>query len=332
MVSRRGVVATLLTLALAGGRPTADATARQPSKGARSAADQRRQALAAVTSWGINLRWMDKRQIAGSAFDLVVVDYAQFRHLTFEFPFERHEVAEMQARPDGRRRLVLAYLSIGEAEDYRYYWNKAWDEGTRPAWVGPENPKWPGNFPARFWLPDWQRLIATGPSSYLDRIVAAGFDGVYLDRADAYEEWSKERPGAEAEMADFIARIAAHARKANPEFLVVLQNAEELLTRAKVRSSIDAIAKEDLIYGATGEEEPNPPDMIEHSLRLLRRARGAGLPVLVLEYLADPAKVADARRKIAAERFLPHFAERSLNRLTVTAPDELPQPRTGGQR
>lgn len=278
--------------------------------------------MAAVKRWGIHLRWMDKRQIAGSAFDLIVVDYAQWRHLTFEFPFERDEVALMQKKADGGRRIVLAYLSIGEAEDYRYYWDKAWDQGQRPAWVGPENPKWPGNFPARYWLPEWQRLIATGPSSYLDRIIAAGFDGVYLDRADAYEDWQAERPTAETEMAEFVGRIAAHARKANPEFLIVLQNAEELLARSSVRKAIDGFAKEDLIYGAKAEQEPNPPDMIEHSTRLLRRAKAADLPVLVLEYLSDPVKTADARRRIEIQGFLPHFAERSLNKLSLHAPDE----------
>lgn len=320
------IVAVFALFVLAG--PAAARAAKAAKEPAPTAAELRRKAFAAVKSWGIHLRYMDKRQIAASPFDLVVVDYAPYRHLTFEFPYERADVAEMQKKPDGSRRLVLAYLSIGEAEDYRYYWRRReWaDPAARPAWVGPENPKWPGNYPARFWLPEWQSVLLGQPSSYLDRIVAAGFDGVYLDRADAYEEWTQENPRAEADMTTLIGRISAHARRANPEFLIVLQNAEQLLAKRPVRTAIDGFAKEDLVFGAEAEEQANARTMVDYSLGLLRQGRRSGLPILVLEYLADPAKAAEARRRITAEGFLPHFAERTLNRLTMVGPDEAAAP------
>lgn len=299
------------------------AVATADAAGASSAAERRRQAFAAVKSWGIHLRYMDKQQIAASPFDLVVVDYAPYRHLTFEFPYERAEVMEMQKKPDGSRRLVLAYLSIGEVEDYRSYWRREWDvAANRPAWIGNENPKWPGNYPARFWNPDWQKLLFGTPKSYLDRILDAGFDGVYLDRADVFEELKPERPSAEADMTRLIEKLSRYARAEEPQFLIVLQNAEELLEKRAVRSSIDGFAKEDLVFGAEAQEQANPADMVAHSMKLLRRAKRSGLPILVLEYLNDPAKTAEARRRIVSEGFLPHFAERSLNYLTMRAPDE----------
>ena len=77
-------------------------------------------------------------------------------------------------------------MSIGEAEDYRFYWDTAW-ESNEPEWLEGENPDWPGNYKVQYWEPDWQAIIFGGPDAYLDIIIAAGFDGVYLDIIDAFE-------------------------------------------------------------------------------------------------------------------------------------------------
>lgn len=98
------------------------------------------------------------------------------------------QVAELATKPGGGSRIVLCYMSIGEAEDYRWYWNPSW-ETNPPSWLGPENPDWPGNYLVEYWDPGWQGIIYGSPDSYLDRIVAAGFDGVYLDKIDSFEEY-----------------------------------------------------------------------------------------------------------------------------------------------
>ena len=85
---------------------------------------------------------------------------------------------------------MLCYVSIGEAEDYRFYWKKGWKPGN-PAFLGPENPQWKRNFAARYWEPAWQAVFLGGKDSYLSRVQAAGFDGVYLDKVDEYE-WFEE--------------------------------------------------------------------------------------------------------------------------------------------
>ncbi len=53
---------------------------------------------------------------------------------------------------------VLAYVSIGEAEDCRWYWDSAW-ENDPPEWLGPENPEWEGNYPVKFWYPQWVEIV-----------------------------------------------------------------------------------------------------------------------------------------------------------------------------
>jgi cysteinyl-tRNA synthetase len=85
-----------------------------------------------------------------------------------------------------RTRLVVAYMSIGEAEDYRYYWQTSWATSP-PPWLAGENPDWEGNYKVRYWMDEWQNIIYGSSSAYLDTIMSAGFDGVYLDIIDAFE-------------------------------------------------------------------------------------------------------------------------------------------------
>ncbi len=298
-------------------RPAAQHPGADTSSTAKANATlERRRMLADVKSWRYQLRRIEIDEVARSRADLVVVDYAPDRVYGVELPFSAADVQRMQTKPDGSRRLVVAYLSIGEAERYRTYWNNAWyDAPTRPAWLLPPNPRWDGNFPVRFWHPDWQAIVLGSPAAYLERILAAGFDGVYLDRADVFQELDTENPRAESDMARFIVRLARHARALAPNALVILQNAEELMRRAEIREAIDAIAKEDLLHGVEHDARANPADMVRTSLADLRRARANGIKVLVVEYLEDAKAAARADQRIRAEGFLPLVAERSLGTL-----------------
>jgi cysteinyl-tRNA synthetase, unknown class len=290
-------------------------------------AETRANLIAPVASWGYQLQRIDIPKIAASNVDLMVIDHAPDRVESVELLFRRAEIDALKVKPDGRRRIVLAYLSIGEAERYRFYWDDAWlDAGSRPSWLGADNPRWAGNYIVEYWQPAWQRMIFGQSDSYLDRIMEAGFDGVYLDRADVLEEFAKTRPAAEAEMIRFVSDLADHARRARPEFLVVLQNAEELVRRKDVRARIDAIAKESLysnpdLLGAPaggGTEAEERLASIEH----LRLAKRNGRKVMVVEYTDDPEKARQARKEAGREGFLIHFAERTLSEMNERGPDQ----------
>jgi len=100
------------------------------------------------------------------------------------------DVEALKTKNNGGKRLVLAYMSIGEAEEYRYYWNDGWLSNP-PSWLGKENPDWEGNYKVRFWERGWQDIIFGATNSYLKKIIDAGFDGVYLDIIDAFEYWEE---------------------------------------------------------------------------------------------------------------------------------------------
>ncbi len=276
----------------------------------------RRNRLMSVRSWGYQLRLIDPAEVAASPFDMVVLDHAISANRRFVREYTRDEVRLMKSRPGGTQRLALAYLSIGEAERYRFYWQQDWyDAGRAPSWLSTANDRWDGNWRARFWEPGWQAHIFSGVDTYLARIKAQGFDGIYLDRADVYHELLHERPGARADMLRFIRDLAAAARRDDPAFLVVMQNAEELLADATLRATLDGLAKEDLLFGVEHDARPNPPAMVHDTLANLRRAKAAGLPVFLVEYLDDAKHSATASRLAAREGFVFLNGERSLGSL-----------------
>ena len=82
------------------------------------------QLLRAATSWGYQLQEIDPEAIARVPYDMLVLDYS--RDGSDAQALTADEVAKLKVKPDGTRRVVLAYLSIGEAETYRYYWKRYW--------------------------------------------------------------------------------------------------------------------------------------------------------------------------------------------------------------
>lgn len=296
----------------------APSSAQVPPKAASSSDAAR--VLAEAESWGYQLQRINPESLAAIPYDVFVIDYS--RDGTDEKALTAAEVAALKRKPDGSRRIVLAYLSIGEAENYRYYWQADWETpGLAPPWLAGPNKRWRTNFPVRYWDPDWQAIVFTGEASYLSRIAAAGFDGVYLDRVDAFEEFENENPAARAQMITFVNSLAAHARVLKPGFLVVPQNAEELLDDAGYRAMIDGIAKEDLLFGDGRPKRPNKPARTADSLEHLNRLRPDRKPVFVVEYIDDPEDVALARKRIEELGFVPHFADRKLDTMR---PADLP--------
>ncbi len=287
--------------------------------------EARQQALAGVTSWAIQLRYIDRDRLAHAPVDLIVIDHARHPEDNVEHPFTSAEIEPLKMQPNGSRRLVLAYLSIGEAERYRAYWQPQWDNpATKPRWLGAENPRWPGDYQVKFADPDWQAVIFGKSSSYLERIMAGGFDGIYLDRVDAFQDVETTMPGAEDAMVGFVSRLADQARRIDPKFLIVMQNAEELTRHRSILARIDAVAKEDLVFGTGNSEELNPTTMVDDSVQNLRRAKRAGLKVFALEYVSEAGKVAKARELAQREGFLIHFTERLLGTLSLDQPGGTP--------
>lgn len=278
-------------------------------------------AFEGVRSWGYQLQKVNIAEVAASVFDVMVVDYS--RDGSDEQAFTRDDVARMQTKADGSRRLVLAYMSIGEAESYRYYWDPAWS-AQKPPWLLDENPDWKENYSVCFWEPGWQAAFYGKPTSYLDKVLAAGFDGVYLDKCDVFEDLqarnkkiAASRPDLEGDMVNFISRLSHYAKARVPTFAIVMQNAEVLLEHEHLRQAIDGVAKECLLYGLTSAERLNPKDEITFSRRALDLAKSAGRTVFAVEYLGDAAKIRSAMETLDGYGYIATVSPKNkqLNRL-----------------
>lgn len=125
--------------------------------------------------------------IVATNYDLILID------LLFNdgSEFTASEIAQLRQKANGGSRLVMCYMSIGEAEDYRYYWQSSWSQNP-PTFLKEQNPNWEGNYKVEYWNKEWQQLIFGNENAYLDKVLAAGFDGVYLDIIDAFEYFEEQ--------------------------------------------------------------------------------------------------------------------------------------------
>jgi cysteinyl-tRNA synthetase, unknown class len=125
-------------------------------------------------------------KVSATNYDLIIMDL--FQNGT---AFSTSEITQLKTKQNGGKRLVVCYLSIGEAEDYRYYWNTGWKKNP-PTWLEPENKQWKGNYKVRYWDSDWQKIIYGNDGSYMKKIIDAGFDGAYLDIIDGFEYFEEK--------------------------------------------------------------------------------------------------------------------------------------------
>lgn len=267
--------------------------------------------LNAARSWHYHLTSLDLDTILKSDADVVVTEYSP--NIEPYTPWSAGDVQRMKVRADGRKRLVLSYFSIGEAESYRFYWRPEWTGDKIPGWYVAENCAWPRNYMVRFWHDGWKDIIYRSPDSFLKRIIAAGFDGIYLDRIDVFWELMPQRPSAREDMIRFVTEIADAARRMKPGFQVVAQNAEDLLTERRYRDVIDGLGKEDLLFGHNGTNTPNPGKEVKQALGEIRHLQRDFKPVLAVEYVTSPHLIKASRAELAKHGMIPTSAHRSLD-------------------
>lgn len=186
-------------------------------------------------------------------------------------------------------RLVLAYLSVGEAESYRDYWKPSWN--TRPPkFLAAANPDYPDNYLVRYWDPEWQALL----DSRLAQIAEAGFDGVYLDKVDAFEDWEGRENHFDIEklkkqMAELVAGVRKSGdklwEKRDEQFSLFLQNGWELWDRPELGPIVDGVGVEEFSLGWEGEDGQKTPEGVRRRIReQLEANKKNGWKVLILDY------------------------------------------------
>jgi cysteinyl-tRNA synthetase len=164
----------------------------------------------------------------------------------------------------------------------------------------------------------------------LDKIIDAGFSGVYLDIIDGYEYWqsyipkSKRRKFAATDMAKFVIQISNYARNTRgiKNFVVVPQNGSgiinEISDSLKVRylNSIDAIGVEDTFYYGN-KDENNKLAPQQDVLENLKSYLSEGKKVLAIDYLTNETKIKDFVVRSCDAGLIPQVSVRDLNSLAA---------------
>lgn len=270
-------------------------------------------------------------KLAASHYDLLVID--QTRSVKGQEAYDsKADVARLKASPNssGGKKIVLSYIDVGEAESYRWYWRSGWRVGS-PEWIVAADPDgWDENYPVKYWRRTWKDI----EKRYIDRIIADGYDGIYLDWLEAYScapvVRAARREGVNTRLAliRFVAELRSYARAKKPGFLLVAQNAPELGAYPVYVNLFDGIGQEDIWYDGggdpdTGEQQGDvamDPDDSRWAIAQLAKWKALGKPVFDIEYAEKPANVTRAYSLGKHNGYRTYVTLRLLDRLTSTPP------------
>lgn len=139
--------------------------------------------LLSARSFPTRDQWLNA--MTSNNYDIMVIDAFDRTNRALT----KAEVHQLKFKQLGARRLVLAHLDIGNADDSAFYWQRDWEPG-KPSWIGGMTQDVPGQYFVEFWNPAWKAIVG----KYLAGILDLGFDGVMLDGVEAYRRWEAKTP------------------------------------------------------------------------------------------------------------------------------------------
>lgn len=256
--------------------------------------------LAEVRRWFILLDYEPgyEREFlrAAPAYEMVILDP------DFHPPLDK--------MPEGMIR--IAYVSVGEAEDYRFYWKEARDE----TWIIRENPNWNGNFYVDIRSSDWRNLLL---EEILPRIIAEGFDGIMMDTLDTADVLENDFPGSYPGSRQAMISLVHEIHRRYPDLHLISNNGFSILE--DIAPSLSAALVEDIYWMVDFENDAYqkvPVSDRNYKVKVLKRVmKEYGLPVFNIEYLPLGEKERRQQSLKASRKlgFRPYIAEKNLSRI-----------------
>lgn len=145
---------------------------------------------------------------------------------------------DVDPRPlkNGRTKFI-AYVSVGEAEDYRDYWAKV----KSSSMLVEKNINWKGAHLVDIRSQEWRDVLF---GHTLKKVVDKGFDGVFLDTIDTAiyleDKDAKTFAGSKKALVELVKLI----RQKHPDLIIVPNNGLEVLS--EYAGDVDAVLVEDL--------------------------------------------------------------------------------------
>ncbi|GAB4312917.1 MAG: hypothetical protein Kow0019_12080 [Methanobacteriaceae archaeon] len=308
--------------------------------------------LSKVKYWAYQLQNIEKpgavKKLASSKYDILVIEPTQTVAGDERFNTRKvvSQLKKSKAHDGIHRKLVIAYIDIGQAEDYRWYWkwSKTWQKGKPkptdwPSYIlAPDSDGWSGSYMVAYWDEKWKDLVIYGKNqktnpywnyqSMLDEVLKAGFDGVYMDWVEAYENLEvikaakKAGKNPKVEMIKFINEIRNYAKSKNPRFIIIQQNAATLASgHPEIFSEVDGIAQESVWYDWNDYKDydiATDRQLTLEYINYLNRYKKAGKLVLNCEYALKKAEI--AYKKSRKKGYIPYCTTKLLDRVSSTPP------------
>lgn len=210
-----------------------------------------------------------------------------------------------------REAIRLGYLSVGEADPRRDYWNEV--RGA-PFLVEPD-PSWPDNVRVDVRDPQWQAVLL---DREIPRLLALGFDGLMLDTIDTAPYLEAKDRVRFAGMREALRELVRAIHQRFPSAPLIANGTEALID---VAPFVDGFVVEGVfatydfgrrLYRETTADERNwKLAQIDQALAVARR------PVFTIEYadVGDPALSEWASTQAERRGFRPYVTVKDLNML-----------------
>lgn len=247
-------------------------------------------------SWAYYLNNINPDKIKAGSSDLVIIDTQQDK-----ITFSKEQVEMMKVKPNGSKRHVFAYVSLGDAENYRQYWKKEWAK-KKPVWIGTESKIWKGNYDVtNLMTPEWIDIS----KSIIDEVVSYGYDGILIAGLKDTNKTTIK----------YLEEMVAYAKSKKSELKILVQDLDSLAGNSSFVSVIDGVVKQGLVYselsnGPKGKK--NPEAKFRKSLNNLILLKTKEKDVFVVEYVSGP-KWEESNKIITENKFLGLSAPLRLN-------------------
>lgn len=219
-------------------------------------------------SWAYNLTKINTSNIAKSNYDVVVIDTERKENR----PFTKKEIESLKTKPDGSRRKVIAFVSLGQVERFRRYWKPEWS-GKKPSWMGNKSTVWRGVYEIKDiknkeWISISQNIV--------NRAMETGFDGIMIGGLGFHK--NKE------DAAFFIKIVSNYAKLRKDDFLIFSQDTDELVKYEDYVNSIDGIVRQAVYYEMlSGKKRSN--NYVNTVVNRLKELKAKNKHIFIIEYV-----------------------------------------------
>ncbi len=258
-----------------------------------------------VSSWGIQYHGFNAssvNNIDSAAVDVVVVG---------RFDGSGKEWQSSDITRLAQKKWMFSYLAVGQAQNIETYWQSWWTVGN-PSWLLSASPTYGGTYEVAYWDGNWQAQVF----SVIDRIIANGFDGTFLDQSDPY--WNPGFPGGASSQnmqrsRDLVCNVYNYAQSKKPGFKIFVNGGGNQvdLFGSSYWNCLDATAGEHMWYNGTGVV--GSAGYRDWTVPVLQKLVAAGKKVFTFDYTSNSSEINTVLSTSRSKGFIPTVTDGSIS-------------------